>query len=109
MFSKQFSAIALCVLPALAAPSPLVPAKRSENPILGSYIVTFKPGDDRLAVASSLTSRLSSQSKVTHEWDIIDGFAGKFTNDDLEFLSSHPNVVSIEENTSVYTQTSVIQ
>jgi len=108
MFSRQF-VVALCVLPALAAPSPLVSVKKSKNPILGHYIVTLKSDVDRLAGVLSLTSKVDSQSKVTHEWDIINGFAGTFTDTDLESLRSDPNVVSIEEDGYAYTQTVVTQ
>ena len=108
MFPRQF-AVTLCVLPALAVPSPLVSVKKSKNPIPGHYIVTLKDDVDHLAGISSFTSKVDSQSKVTHEWDIISGFAGTFTDADLESLRSHPNVVSTEEDGYAYTQTVVTQ
>jgi len=105
MFSKQFVALALCVLPVLAAPSPpLVTVKKANNPVAGRYIVTFKNGIDSSAGVSSITSRVSSQSKVTHEWDIVNGFAGSFTDGDLEVLRSNPNVASIEQDAIIHVQ-----
>jgi cerevisin len=109
MFSKQFVALVLCVLPTLAAPSPLVPIKKTKNPISGRYIVTFKNDVGRVAGVSSITSKVSSKCNVTHEWDIINGFAGTFADGDLELLRSNPNVASIEEDGYVHTQAVVTQ
>ena len=104
MFSKQFVALALCLLQVLAAPSPLITVKKAKKAIAGHYIVTFKNDVIRSDGVSSVTSWISSQSKVTHEWDIISGFAGAFTDADLEVLRSNPNIASIEEDAFVYTQ-----
>ena len=109
MFSKRFVALALCVLPALAAPSSLVPVKKTKDAIAGRYIVTFKNDVGRFAGVSSVTSKISSQSKVTQEWNIINSFAGTFTDADLEVLRSNPNVASIEEDGLAHTQTIVTQ
>lgn len=108
MFSKQFVAVALCTLSALAVPSPLVPVKRANNGIPGRYIVTFKDGVGRFSGAF-ITSIISPQSKVTHEWDILNAFAGNLTDGDLELLRSNPNVASIEQDGYVYTQAIVTQ
>jgi len=103
MFSKQFVALFLCVLPVLAAPSPLVSVKKTENAIAGRYIVTLKDNVDHVGV-SSVSSGISSQSEVTHDWSIINGFAGTFTDADLEVMRSHPNVASIQEDGHVHIQ-----
>ena len=109
MFSKQFIAAALSVLSALAVPSPLVPVKRSKNPIPGRYIVTFKDHIKRDAGVSYLAGNLSSQFKSTHKWDILNGFAGDFTGTDLDLMRSDPNIMFIEEDGYVYTQAMVTQ
>ena len=109
MFSKQFFALVLCVLPVLAAPSPLVPVKQTKDAIPGRYIVTFKNDVARVAGVSAVTSQISSQSKVTHQWDIINGFAGSFTAADLELLRANPNVATIEEDGYAHTQSVVTQ
>ena len=98
MFAKQFVTLALCVLPVFAAPSsPLVPITKVENPVAGRYIVNFKDGVTNPTGISSVTSKLSSQSEITHRWTIINGLAGTFTDADLEALRSNPNVRSIEQ------------
>jgi len=104
MFSKQLVALVLCVLPVLAAPSPLVTVAKTKNPVPGRYIVTFKNNAAHADGVSSVTSGISSQSKVTHQWDIINGFAGTFTDADLEVVRSNPNVASIEEDAFTHTQ-----
>jgi len=104
MSSKQFFAVVLCVLQVLSAPSPLVPIKKTKNAIPGRFIVTFKNDVGRFADVSSVTSGISSQSNVTHGWDIIDGFAGAFTDVDLKLLRSNPNIASIEEDGYAHTQ-----
>jgi len=109
MFSKQFVTLALCVLPVFAAPSPLIPVKKTKDAIAGRYIVTFKNDVGRFAGVSSVTSKISSESKVTQEWNIINGFAGTFTDADLEVLRANPNVASIEEDGLVHTQAVVTQ
>jgi len=104
MFTRQFVALILCVLPVLAAPSPLVPVTKTKNAVAGSYIVTFKDGVPHPAGISSVTSKISSQSEITHEWTIINGFAGAFNDADLEVLRADPNVKSIEQNGLAHTQ-----
>ena len=104
MLSKQLLPLVFCVLPVLTAPSPFTPVKRAGNPVAGRYIVTLKNDVDRTTGVSSVTSRISSESKVTHEWDIINGFAGAFTDADLKVLRSNPNVASIEEDGIAHTQ-----
>jgi len=97
MFAKQFVTLVLCVLPVLAAPSPLVPVAKAGEPIAGRYIVTLKNNVARSVGVSSINKKISSQSKITHEWDIINGFAGDFTDADLEVLRADSNVKAIEE------------
>lgn len=103
MFSKQFAALALCVLPVLAAPSPLVTVKKTKEAIAGSYIVTFKNDIVHSDGVSSITSGISPQSKITHEYSIVNGFAGIFTDADVEVLRADPNVGSIEQDGRAHT------
>lgn len=104
MFPKQFVALVLCALPVLAAPSPLVTVKKTKDAIPGRYIVTFKNDVVSTTGVSSVASSISSQSKITHQWSIINGFAGTFTDTDLEVLRSNPHVGSIEEGGRAHTK-----
>ena len=102
---KQLIPVVLSVLPALAAPSPLVSVKKNKNPIAGRYIGTFKDDTDGFFGFSFLFNRISSHSGVTHdEWDILNSYAGTFSDADVELLRSLPNVASIEEDGYVHTQ-----
>lgn len=60
-----------------------------------SYIVTMKDG---VVSTASTTSMLSSASEVTHNYTLINGYAGIFTEDDLNTLRSHDHIESIEED-----------
>ena len=104
MFSVQLVALVLYVLPVIAAPSPLITVAKAKNPVPGHYIVSFKRDVVHADGVSSVTSGISSQSKVTQQWDIINGFSGAFTDGDLEVLRSNPNIASIEEDAFVHTQ-----
>jgi len=73
------------------------------------YIVTLKDNASRATHLSSITSRFGPASKVTHEWDVINGFAGVFAEEDLKILRGDPRVQSIEEDGTVGTAALVTQ
>lgn len=99
MFPNRFLALASLFLPALAMPSPLLMISRATNPVPGRYIVTLKEGVPRSVHVSSIqSSTQSTSSKVTHEFDIINGYAGEFSADDLNELRANPDIASIEED-----------
>ena len=108
MFSKRLITVILCVLPALAVLSPPVLVRRTQNPVPGRYIVTLKDDVDGVVGASTFANKISRRSAITHEWNIIKGFAGSFTDADLEFLRTHPNVASIEEDGYLHAQSTLI-
>ena len=101
MFSKNVAILALCTLPAFSAPSPLIKVRRAEEPVAGRYIVTLKDGVNREAHVRARST--------THEWDIINGFAGTFSEAEVEDLRSNPDVAFIEEDGLVRTQAIVTQ
>ena len=109
MFFKWLLTLVLLALPTFAAPSPLVSVKKTKNAVPGRYIVTFKDDGGSFPGVSSIADNFSPDSKVTHKWDVIGGFAGTLTDSDIEFLKSHPNVVSIEEDGYAHTQAVVTQ
>lgn len=109
MFSKNLVILALYVLPAFSVPSPLVKVRKAEEPIAGRYIVTLKDGASREANVNALSRKINGASSITHEWDIINGFAGTFSAAELEALRSNPDVASIEEEGLVHTQTVATQ
>ena len=78
--------------------SPLTVSK-AEHPVPGSYIITLKDGVSLASHVSSTQATIASTaSNITHEFDLINGYAGEFTDEDLNDLRSHPEIASIEQN-----------
>ena len=101
MFCFQLFALALCALPALAAPTPLLQVAKADTPLPGRYIVTLKQESGTSSTASdvkTLSSTMSSSSNITHCWESMGAFAGEFSADDLKMLRSDSRVEAIEED-----------
>lgn len=102
MFSCfQLVALAVCALPALAAPSPLLRVSKAENSLSGRYIVTLKQAPGTSSAGNNVktfTSTISSASNITHQWEFMGAFAGELSGDDLETLRAHPRVEAIEQD-----------
>ena len=82
----------------------LLTVSKAERAIPGGYIITLKEGVSLAAhVSSTQASIASTQSIITHEFGIINGYAGEFTEEDLEGLRSHAEIASIEEDSIVQT------
>jgi len=88
----------------------LLTVSKAEKAVPGRYIITLKE-EVSLAthVSSTQASIASTDSNITHELDIINGYAGDFTEDDLNDLRAHPDIASIEEDAIVQTCTVVTQ
>ena len=99
MFSNRFFALATLLLPVLAVPSPLLTVSKVANATPGRYIITLKDGASRASHLSSIQSKIASTpSTITHEFNIINGYAGEFSPDDLNELRAHPDIALIEED-----------
>lgn len=94
-FTAVLAAVTLA-LPVFASPMP-----RGET----KYIVKLKNS----AAKSSVLSKLNAKARITHEWDIIHGFAGNFDSTTLETLRSSPDVEYVEEDGVAHTTTAVTQ
>ena len=65
----------------------------------GRYIVLLKGGVSLASHLSSTQSSItSSRSNITHEYDLISGYAGEFTAEDLSQLCADPDIYSIEQD-----------
>jgi len=74
----------------------ITPAKEA---IPRRYIVTVKEGVTLASHTSSIQSSIeSTPSNITHEFDLINGYAGEFHPDDLEALRANPEIEAIEED-----------
>jgi len=99
MFSKHLFALTTLLLTVLAAPSPLLTVSKVANAVPGRYIITLKEGASRAAHISSVRNKLASTpSKITNEFNIINGYAGEFSADDLNELRADPDIAWIEED-----------
>jgi len=77
----------------------LLTVSKAENPAPGRYIVTLKEDVSLAAHVSSTQANIASTaSNITHEFNLIDGYAGEFTDEDLNDLRSHPDIASIEQD-----------
>lgn len=112
MFYSQLIALALCTLPALAAPSLLLRISKAENPLPGRYIVTLKQEQGASSTANrveTFSSTVLSASNITHQWESMGAFAGELSDDDLETLRADPRVAAIEEDGIMKTLATVTQ
>ncbi|KAG6918458.1 hypothetical protein DXG01_014335 [Tephrocybe rancida] len=90
-----FTALAL-VLPALAAPRSALQVEKYNGETTGKYIVMLKPG---IAKAAFLNA---TNTTATHEWDVINGFAGEIDATKLDELLANGDVESISEDGIMY-------
>jgi len=77
----------------------LLTVSKAEKAIPGRYIITLKEEVSLAAhVSSTQASIASTPSNITHELGIINGYAGEFSDDDLNDLRANPEIDSIEED-----------
>ncbi|KAG6915776.1 hypothetical protein DXG01_009858 [Tephrocybe rancida] len=74
-----FTALAL-VLPVLAAPRSALQVEKYNGQTTGRYVIKLKPG---IAKAAFLNA---TNTTATHEWDVINGFAGMFNILDISIV-----------------------
>jgi cerevisin len=92
---RFFVTLSVFVTSALAAVAPLRTVEKYHGETNGRYIVTLKDGSTKSDLFGQL--RLS-KSNITHDWDIVNGFAGHFNADTLNSLRSNPAVESVAED-----------
>ncbi|KAG6894583.1 hypothetical protein C0992_005510 [Termitomyces sp. T32_za158] len=80
------------LLPVFAAPSSLVPVEKVDGETSGRHIVRLRSGIDRSSFV------LATNIVPTHNWTVINGFAGKFTKDQINMLRENSDVESIAED-----------
>ena len=88
----------------------LLTVSKAEKPIPGRYIVTLKEDVSLATHLSSTQSKIASTpSNITHEYSLINGYAGEFSVDDLNDLRANPEIASIEEDGTLHTCSVVTQ
>jgi cerevisin len=93
-FSLSVSSVALLVASALDMPTALYPIETFDGETTGKHIVTLKLGVNK----DDLLKTLEAKVTVTHEWDVIKGFAAEFDDGTLEELRANPDIKNIAED-----------
>lgn len=102
IFTGLISLAILASAQVYAAPArraELLEVAKYDGETSGRYIVTLKDGVEKTATLDSFSvHKRSGALNVTHEWEIINAFAGDFDDAALEDLRASPDVLSIEED-----------
>ncbi|KAI0441759.1 protease propeptide/inhibitor [Xylaria telfairii] len=69
-----------------------------------TYIVTCKEGASPDEVAAAKQHAKDQGGKITHEYNLIKGFAVEFPGDKVTTLESHEHVKGVELDQEVRTQ-----
>ncbi|KAH6658945.1 hypothetical protein BKA67DRAFT_652222 [Truncatella angustata] len=69
-----------------------------------SYIVTAKDGASADDLAALKKHAKDQGGEITHEYNLIKGFAVKFPQDSVQTLESHEHVKAVEEDKEMKTQ-----
>ena len=85
--------LSVLAVAALAIPAFASPVKVESN---GRYIVKLKKGAAKANALAKLNA--NARTRVTHEWDVINGFAGAFDAATLDELRKSPDVEYVEED-----------
>ncbi|KAF9535407.1 serine proteinase 2 [Crepidotus variabilis] len=93
-FSTSLALITLATS-AIAAVTPIRSIETYKGETTGRHIIQLKQGASKDSVLAN--ARLSKEA-ITHDWDIINGFAGTFSDDILNQLRSNPDVESVSED-----------
>src|SRR4051812_12322199 len=95
-FVAVFATVTLAI-PALASPVvPLHEIRTVAGETSGRYIVKLKDAKAKSNALAKLSA--SARTRVTHDWDLIHGFAGNFDAASLDALRRSPDVEYIEED-----------
>ncbi|KAJ3576376.1 hypothetical protein NP233_g467 [Leucocoprinus birnbaumii] len=98
-FSSAFAALSLFVATSLSAPTALHTVETFDGETTGRHIVTLKEGVSK----ASLIAQIKQNATITHEFDIINGFAGHLDEDTLNALRANPDVELIAEDGIMHT------
>ncbi|XP_006464047.1 serine proteinase 2 [Agaricus bisporus var. bisporus H97] len=98
-FSLSFAALALLVASALGAPTAIHSIETFDGETSGKHIITLKQGVKKEDLFKNLKAKVS----VSHEWEVINGFAAEFDEETLNELRANPNVESITEDGLMHT------
>jgi len=96
---STFATLGLFFAASLSAPTSLHSIETYDGETTGRFIVSLKQGVSR----ASLVSQIKQNATVTHDFDIINGFAGNFDEETLNNLRANPDVETISEDGIMHT------
>lgn len=96
---STFAALGLFVAASLGAPTLLHTIETFDGETTGRHIVSLKEGVSR----ASFIAQIKQNATVTHDFDIINGFAGNFDEGTLNALRANPDVELIAEDGIMHT------
>ncbi|KAF9468269.1 serine protease [Collybia nuda] len=97
-FTAVLAAIALAA-PVFGTPTNLRTVERFSGKTSGKYIVKLKDG----ASKSAVLGQLKGGSAVTHDWKLLNGFAGTLDDETLNALRASPDVEYVSEDGIMHT------
>jgi len=93
---STFATLGLFVAASLGAPTSLYSTEGFQRQTTGGYIVSLREGVSRANLIAQI--KQNQNTNVTHDFGIINGFAGKFGNETLNNLQANPDVETISED-----------
>lgn len=99
LISSSLAILVLLTTSVVGAPATLHPVQGFAGETTGRYLVTLKPGIGK----SGLVNQIKRNATVTHQWDLVNGFAAHLDEDTLNNLRANPDVESISEDGIVHT------
>ncbi|XP_006464052.1 serine proteinase [Agaricus bisporus var. bisporus H97] len=100
-FSLSFATLALLVASAVGAPAAIHSIETFDGETTGKHIIMLKEGVKK----EDLFANFKAKVAVSHQWELINGFAGEFDEETLNELRANPNVESITEDGLMHTMT----
>ncbi|KDR86145.1 hypothetical protein GALMADRAFT_261704 [Galerina marginata CBS 339.88] len=99
-FTQLFS-LAILAVTALGAVTPLHAVEKFNGPTSGRFIVKVKDGISK----ASVLQKIHASGSITHDWDILNGFAGHLDDAALATLRASPDVEFVAEDGIMHTMT----
>ncbi|KAF9473509.1 serine protease [Pholiota conissans] len=99
-FISSLFSLALLAVAAVDAATPLRVVEKFHGDTSGRYIVKLKDGVSKSSVLAGIKS-----AKVTHDWKVINGFAGDLDDAALAALRASPDVEYVSEDGIMHTMT----
>ncbi|PFH47791.1 hypothetical protein AMATHDRAFT_6423 [Amanita thiersii Skay4041] len=96
-----FALLALFAAPGIAGPTPLRDVLKYSGSTTGKYLVKLKS----TASKAALINQIRANATITHDWTLLNGFAGHLDEHSLNILRASDDVERISEDGIMHTMT----